>query len=419
MKEADLRRARSRLRDFLAPMKAHLGRREVQSLVETYVAGLMSDAHKKNAEAIAWEVGEGRVRALQRLLTSARWDEAAVVDRHQQVVTELFGSDNGILIVDDTGFRKKGVFSCGVGRQYSGTLGKRDNCQVGVFLSYAVPETYHTLLDRRLYLQQDWFTPHWAEQRARAHVPDDAVFRTKGQLALEMLDAAIARGVPHSWINMDAGYGEAPWFLDALHSSGERYAAAVPEATRVWTERPATLVPKRKGRRGPRPTKLRLAKGAPPSRTAKQVAANLPLKAFESAILRDGEKGPIRIEVAALRVWNSRDKLPGREEWLVVIRRLGQQPETKYILSNASDDTPRMEIAYAGLARWTEEQCFEQGKDDLGLSEYQTKTWTGWMRHTALVMLAHAFLINLKVDGEKRTWAGDGAATALRRRTGT
>jgi SRSO17 transposase len=400
-------------------MRKHLGRKEVQSLVETYVRGLVSDAHKKNAEAIAWEVGEGRVRALQRLLVSARWDEAAVVAEHQRTVAELFGSKDGILIVDDTGFRKKGVYSCGVGRQYSGTLGKRENCQVGVFLSYAVPETYYTLLDRRLYLQKEWFTPEWAEHRARAHLPDNVVFRTKGQLALEMLDGAIARGVPHSWVNMDSGYGEAPWFLDALNSSGERYAAAVPETTRVWTERPATCVPKRKGRRGPHPVKRRLAKGAPPSRSVKQVAAELSPEAFESAILRGGEKGPIRVEVAALRVWNRRDKLPGREEWLLVVRRFGQQPETKYILSNASEKTPRMTIAYAGLARWTEEQCFEQGKDDLGLREYQTKTWTGWLRHAALVMVAHAFLIKLRIDGEKRNGTGDRAATPVRRRTGT
>lgn len=230
---------------------------------------------------------------------------------------------------------------------------------------------------------------------------------------------------------MDADYGKAPKFLDALHDLSERYAAQVPSSTQVWTEKPRTHMPHRKSGRGRRPTRVRLAKGAPKSKSVKATADALPVKAFKSAILREGEKGPIRVEVAALRIWNKRGDIPGREEWLVVVRRFGQRPETKYILSNAPSDVSRMEIAQAGLARWTEEQCrvvrttswtrpgFEQGKDDLGLAEYQTKTWPGWYRHTALVMAAHSFLIGMELSGEKRIGAGDDTADQGRRRTGT
>ena len=419
MDENELRKAAMRLREFLARYRPHLGRREVQGLVETYVRGLLSDARKKNAEAMALEIGEGRVRALQRMLVSARWDENAVVCEHQGAISELVGSRDGILVIDDTGFEKKGVYSCGVGRQYSGSLGKVDNCQVGVFLSYAVPGKGHTLIDRRLYLKEEWFSAEWEERRRRARVPEEAVFRTKPELALETIRGARERRVPHSWVSMDAGYGEVPELLDELDDLGERYAAQVPSSTQVWTERPDTHVPRRKGRRGPRPTKPRLVKGAPASLPVQAVARQLPRKAFKPAILREGEKGPIRVEVAGLRVFDRRNKLPGREEHLVIVRRFGQEPETKYVLSNAPARTTRMEIAHAGFARWTEEQCFEQGKDDLGLSEYQTKTWPGWYRHATLVMLAHAFLISLEVRVKKSRGAGHDTSDAGRRRTGT
>jgi SRSO17 transposase len=419
MTREELREASALLRSFLARYRKHLGRKEVQALVETYVAGLLSDTRKRNAEAMALEIGEGRVRALQRLLVSAKWDEDAVVGERERHVAELMGSRGGIFVVDDTGFRKRGNHSCGVGRQYSGTLGKVENCQIGVFLGYAVTGTGRTLLDRRLYLQEDWFAPEMAELRLRAHMPGNVVFRTKHELALEMIEAAREAGVPHSWVNMDADYGKVPWFLDALHGLGERYAAQVPSSAQVWAEKPKTHIPRRKGRKGRRPTRPRLAKGAPKSESVKALAAGLPRKAFQSAILREGEKGPIRVEVAHLRVWNKRGEVPGREEHLVVVRRFGQKEEMKYILSNAPAKTPRMEIAYAGLERWTEEQCFEQGKDDLGLAQYQTKTWPGWYRHTALVMAAHSFLIEMELGGEKRLGAGDDTAAQGRRRTGT
>lgn len=419
MTREELREASALLRSFLARYRKHLGRKEVQALVETYVAGLLSDTRKRNAEAMALEIGEGRVRALQRLLVSAKWDEDAVVGERERHVAEFMGSEGGIFVVDDTGFRKRGNHSCGVGRQYSGTLGKVENCQIGVFLGYAVPGTGRTLLDRRLYLQEDWFAPEMAELRLRAHMPGNVVFRTKHELALEMIEAAREAIVPHSWVNMDADYGKVPWFLDALHGLGERYAAQVPSSTQVWAEKPKAHIPRRQGRRGRRPTRPRLAKGAPKSESVKALAAGLPRKAFQSAILREGEKGPIRVEVAHLRVWNKRGEVPGREEHLVVVRRFGQKEEMKYILSNAPAKTPRMEIAYAGLERWTEEQCFEQGKDDLGLAQYQTKTWPGWYRHTALVMAAHLFLIEMELGGEKRLGAGDDTAAQGRRRTGT
>ena len=144
-----------------------------------------------------------------------------MVAKHQHAVAERLGRDDGILVIDDTGFCKQGVFSCGVGRQYSGSLGKVENCQVGVFLSYAVPEGTHTFLDRRLYLKKEWFTPDWDPLRTRARVPQDVVFRKKPELALEMIEGALGRKIPYAWVSMDAGYGEVPELLDALEALGE------------------------------------------------------------------------------------------------------------------------------------------------------------------------------------------------------
>jgi SRSO17 transposase len=412
MTQAELVQSGSRLGEFLTRYRRFLGRKEVQVLVETYVRGLLADTRKKNAEAMAWEVGGGRVRALQRLLVSARWDEEAVVAEHQQMVAELLGTPEGVLVIDDTGFRKTGNSSCGVGRQYSGTLGKVENCQVGVFLSYALPERGHTLLNRRLYLKEEWFDADRAELRERAWVPKEAIFRTKPQLALEMIEQALRDKIPHGWINMDAGYGEVPWLLDMLDTLGERYVAAVPRSTHVWTERPQTYTPERKGTRGRRPNKPRLCQGMPASRTVETVAGELPENAYKSVILREGEKGPIHLEMAGVRVCNRREGLPGRDEWLLVVRRFGQTPEMKYLLSNASAATDLLTMVHVGLIRWTEEQCFEQGKDDLGLAEYQTKTWPGWHRHATLVMLAHSYLIAIDAQGEKRRGSSKHSAAA-------
>jgi SRSO17 transposase len=402
MTRTQLRKAASHLRKFLSRYASHMGRPEVQNLINTYICGLLSDTRKKNAEGIALEVGGGRVRALQRLLSSARWDEDAIVAEHQRAMSETQGIDSGVLVVDDTGFPKQGNCSCGVGRQYSGTLGKVGNCQIGVFLSYVGADGVHSLMDRRLYLKKEWFTPEWAGLRERVRIPEDVVFRTKPELALEMIEGAAGCGVPHAWVSMDAGYGDVTSFLDALDMIGERYVAAVASNTHVWTECPRTCMPRRKSTRGRRPTKRRLVKGARASQRVKDIAAQLPKKAYKTAILRQGEKGPLHVEVAALRVWNRRGQIPGREEWLLIVRRFGQKPDTKYLLSNAPAKTPKMTMVNVGLIRWTEEQCFEQTKDDLGLDHYQTKTWTGWHRHATLTMLAHSFLASLVANGEKK-----------------
>jgi len=415
MTRSDLAKSTKHLEEFLAPHQNFMGRKETQAHIQTYLTGLVGDVHKKNAEAIALEIGKGEVRALQRMLVSSKWDQESMIAQHQLEVAAYLGSGEGILIIDDTGFRKRGNKSCGAGRQYSGTLGKVENCQVGVFLSYAAPDVGHTFLDRRLYLKKEWFTPEWAPLRKLTRIPEEATFRTKPELALEMILEARKRKVPHRWISMDAGYGEIPALLDALDKQRERYAAAVPKTTQVWTEYPRMRLPKRKGKRGRPPTKPRLLKGSPNSRQVEAIAKRLPEGAFKSYIFRQGEKGPLAVEVAGLRVWNRRNALPDRQEWLLIIRRVQQKPETKYVLSNAPANAPQASIVYAALARWSEEQCFEQGKDDLGLDEYQTKMWEGWHRHTALVMLAHSFLTKMRILGKKRNRASNDTATARQR----
>jgi len=410
MKAEDIRRLSRELPTFLERFKPHLGRPEVQRAVEVYLRGLFSDTHKKNAEAMALELDTIGVRALQRLLTSAKWNEDGAIDELQRAVAESLGNKEGLLVIDDTGFAKKGKYSCGVGRQYTGTLGKEDNCQVGVFLTYRT-ETAHTFLNRRLDLQESWFQPQARDLRDAARIPQEAVFRTKPELALEMILQARALKVPHRWVIMDSGYGDNPALLDTLEEEDFTYVADVSCSTHVWTQLPKTYVPRGSGK-GRKPKRRQLRPGQPPSQRVDQIAAALPREAFHRSTLREGEKGPIRLEAAALRVWDRRDKLPGREQWLLISRDLSQKPQTKYRLSNASAGIARKKLLQVGGHRWSEEQCFEQGKDDLGLDEYQTRSWPGWHRHVALVMLAHYFLVHALASGGKRQRTRHSPSTA-------
>lgn len=195
---------------------------------------LMRDGERKNGENLAEQMTKGEVRSVRWFLSQSKWDDAKVVNRLQEVVEEGMGSLGGILITDDTGFEKKGKESAGAGRQYSGTLGKVDNCQVGVFLAYAVG-SHHVLVDKRLYVPEDWFDD--PERMKRCHMPQDLVFKTKPELALEMIRQARAGGLSHRWNTFDEFYGESTSFLDGLDEIDETRLT-----NGMWEKLPPTRV---------------------------------------------------------------------------------------------------------------------------------------------------------------------------------
>jgi SRSO17 transposase len=331
-------------------------------------------------------------QSMQRLLFGARWGADAVRDELQGYVTERFGEQDGIGIVDETGFVKKGTKSVGVKRQYSGTAGKVENCQIGVFLTYCSRRGY-TFLDRRLYLPEEW-CQDW-ERRRKAWVPDEVPFRTKSQLAVEMLEHAWAQGVPMKWVTGDTIYGDDSRLRDAVAGAGKKYVLAVSASTPVWRER-QPVVTLSKGQRGRPRKKLRLADGAAPWEPVSAVAAALPADAWQRLAVGQGEKGPRIYDWAFVRIFEKRGAVPGPEGWLLVRRSITDPTDLAYYLSNASTSTPQHTLAEVAGARWSIETTIEEGKGEVGLDEYEVRYWHSWHRHITLSMMAHSLLASMR-----------------------
>jgi SRSO17 transposase len=318
---------------------------------------------------------------------------------------ERFGDRGGIGVVDETGFLKKGTKSVGVKRQYSGTAGKRENCQVGVFLSYFNGRSY-AFLDRRLYLPEEWCID-W-ERRQEARVPDDVGFKKKPRLALEMLEHAWSQGVPMAWVTGDEVYGNAPYLRDAIAGASKTYVLAVSSTTPVWQERPPVEEPG-KGPMGRPREKLRLAEGAAPWESVAAVIAALPEEAWERLTVSEGEKGPRTYDWAAVPIVESRKGLPGADGFLLARRSILDPSDLAYYLSNAPQETPLPILAEIASARWSIETTIEEGKGETGLDEYQVRHWHSWHRHITLSMMAHAWLASIRqAEGEKPTRPGAG-----------
>ena len=391
MTKKDLRACAKDLVGFHKRFAPFFGRIECQGHAFHYLQGLLLAPDRKSVEPMALQFADGNVVPMQRFLTRGVWD-AADVQREVQAVAaarlapSAAGAPEGaVLVIDESAFTKKGTHSVGVRRQHNGRLGKVDNCQVGVFLAYATPAGT-ALADHRLYLPKAWAND--PDRRKAARVPDDVRFRTKPELAGDLVESVRANGLlPHDWIIADEAYGNNGTLLGRLETMGERYLVEVPVSITVWTKDPATEIARASGR------------GRPPSRprrdsvrSVRDVAASLPRSAWQTLQLRDGAKGPLVFEFAAVRVWQVRHRKPGPPSWLVIRRSLEDDPETKYYLSNANADVPRATLAAVTGVRWRVEELFEDGKGFLGMRDYEARAWTSWHHHMALVAVAHLFV---------------------------
>jgi SRSO17 transposase len=391
MTAADLRKALPRFEQFVQRFAPLLGDDSRPARAQAYLRGLLLDAEdNKTAEAIALKVhgDSSQVRMTQVFVAQSPWADEPLRQELAAWVDAELGADDGILIVDESSFLKCGDKSVGVARQYLGSEGKIANGQVAVYLAYA-SGCGHTLLDTRLYLPEVWASD--PERRAEAGVPVEVVFRTKPELALELLRQHRDH-LRHSWITFDEGYGRNCGFLSGLEELGERYIGEVPKDTRGWLQRPA-VVPPRAGPKGRPATKARVAAGEPPPPTVEAVAAALPASAWQRRKIRDGSKGAQWAEFARVRFVVERDDLPGPELWLLLERPCAQQAPLKYYLSNAAPECPLAEMIRAAHSRWAVEDCFLRGKDEVGLDEYEVRGWRGWHHHMTLVMLALWFLV--------------------------
>jgi SRSO17 transposase len=399
-----LRSLKPELDVFLKRYLRLFGRIENQPHAERFMQGLLAGGERRNVENIAELVDGGVVRTMQKFITQGVWDDRQLLAELRVHVVELLGDEDATLNVDETGFPKKGQKSVGVKRQYAGTLGRVDNCQVGVFVNYCSKHG-HTLIDRRLFLPEEWIND--ADRRLEAGVPDAAVFRTKPALAVEMLCQAVEAGMLFRWVGGDCVYGDSPLLVQTVRALGKWYVLDTSSDARVWLEAPQCRRLGEVGPRGGRP--VRQLKAVVKPMTVVEAAATLPASAWRRITVAEGSQGPRIYEYAELRVWFSEEGRPTAEpERLLVRRSLEQTSEVKYQRSNAPTSVPLSRVAAVGGCRWTVEQDFEAGKGECGLDEYETRGWTGWHHHTALSLLAMFFLESQRIRMGKKIPASDG-----------
>lgn len=386
-----------RLERFLEPFTEHLQINAQRDNARHYVAGLLSPVERKNVESIAYLHDQDR-QALQKFIGQAPWDHRPLLTELARQVGIKLGEADGVLVFDPSAFAKCGTESVGVQRQWCGRLGKVDNCQVGVYLGY-VARQEHALVDMRLFLPEAWAKDK--KRRKKAGVPKEVRFRTRHELALEMLDGKGAL-LPHAWVAGDDEMGRSTRFREALRQRHEQYLLAVPSNTLV-RDLDATPPPYRG--RGTRPQ-------VPFTRVDRWGAA-LPEEAWTTIEVRDGEKGPLVVQAVKARVQAKTDRRrTGPEETLVIVRERQGDGSWKhdYYLSNASWQTALAQFARVTKAEHRIEECLKRAKSEAGLAHYQVRTWEGWHHHQSLALMATWFLLEETRRGKKMDAGADSSA---------
>ncbi len=394
--EADVVVLADELAAFHAEFHDCFGRKEHRRLGLAYISGLLSNNEAKSVEPIALEfLDENSVRPLQRFMKSYRWDDEAMEARHQAMLSQNIADEGGMITVDPSEFPKKGKESVGVARQYCGALGKVDNCQSGVFVGYTSRKGYG-LLTCRLYMPQSWFSEEQKERRDFNLVPEELVFQTKPQIASDLIyKIDKTNQFPAKWIGCDAAFGSDWDFLDSLPHD-KYYFANVKSNTRVFLAKPRVSVPSYGGR-GPRPSKPRVMKGT--VYTVAKIARSKKLT-WKRVVLAEGAKGPIMADVTCLRVYPIRDNLPRLGGVWLFLRRM-EDGQIKYAFSNAPETMPLAKLCEAATMRWPIEQCFQDGKSEVGMDQYEHRSWPAWHRHMLYVFLALQFLLRLRLRLKK------------------
>ncbi len=400
LREKDVQSMAEALVKFHEQFHDCFGRIEQHRLGLTYLSGLMSNMPAKSAEPIALEfLGEDDVRSLQRFMKTYHWDHEAMELRNQILLSPLIADPQGMINVDSSEFVKKGKESVGVSRQYCGAIGKVENCQSGVFVGYSSEKGYG-LLTGRLYLPEIWFSPEYAQRRKDNLVPEDLRFQTKIEIALELIHRVTRTQLfPVQWIGCDATFGSDAHFLRSL-PQGMYYFADVRSDAYVFLKKPKLRLPPYSGR-GRKPKRPRLSPGQPQPQSVAMVARSSQCH-WESVILAEGAKGPIIAKVTRLRVYPARNGLPQEDSvWLFI--RTTPDGKTKFSFSNAPIDMPLSEMGKASVMRWPIEQCFEEGKGQLGMDQYEHRSWPAWHRHMIYVFLGLHFMLRLRIQFKKNS----------------
>jgi SRSO17 transposase len=369
-----------------ARIAGRFGRAEPRRRVLAYLRGLLGNVGRKNGWQLAEHAGERTPDGMQRLLATADWDPDLVRDDLRGYVVEHLGDPQAVLVVDETGFLKKGTTSVGVQRQYSGTAGKVDNCQLGVFLAYASGEG-RAFIDRELYLPRCWTDD--PDRCRAARVPVEVGFRTKPQLARVLLGRALDAGVPASWVTADEAYGGDPALRGWLEARGVSYVLAIKCSEPLAVPGP-----------GSRDGSARTS--------AERLAVAVPAEEWVACSTGDGAKG------RRLYDWTRIELAPpaagGMARWLLV-RRSRSDEELAFYACFGTAGTSLLGLVRVAGSRWAIEEGFEQAKGEVGLDHYEVRRWPGWYRHITLALLAHAFLVVTRAQASSGDRAkGDAAA---------
>jgi SRSO17 transposase len=398
----DIEMMAKELVDFHRCFHDAYGRIEHHRLGLAYLSGLMSNAEAKSVEPIALEfLDKKSVRSMQMFMKNFRWDHDCMQRTHQQMLAELIASPEAMITVDGSDFLKKGKESVGVARQYCGAVGKVENCQSGVFVGYSGDKGYG-LLNCRLYMPKSWFSEEQKHRRTVNLVPEDLVFETKQQIALKLIDEVRANGFfPAKWIGVDAAFGADIDFLKALPKQ-YAYFAAIKSDTQVFTKKPKIGLPPYKGR-GRRPCKTKILPGQPKPKNVSEIAESGRLS-WKTVVVAEGAKGPIIENVSRIRVLLSRDGLPvGGWQWLFF--RKNNDGKIKYAICNASSQISLYEMVKVSSMRWPIEQCFQEGKGQVGMDCYEHRSWPAWHRHMIYVFLALHFILRMRLRFKKNPFA--------------
>jgi SRSO17 transposase len=394
-----LRGVMPRLESFLQPFVESLRLTEQRINAQQYISGLLSDLPSKDIESIAYLHDRER-QGLQKFMGQSEWGyQPMLTELVRQAGSEL-GEADGVLVFDPSAFPKKGTESVGVQRQWCGRLGKLDNCQVGIYLGY-VSRREHALVDFRLYLPKKWANSK--KRRAKAGVPAEVRFRTRHELALEMLDER-GNSLPHAWISGDDEMGRCSWFRQQLQGRSECYLLAVPSNTLV---RDLTEPDPPYAGRGRHPQ-------IPFTRVDRWCAA-LPDDVWQTIEVRDGEKGPVVVQAVRRLVQARTEGQPADVAELLVVFRERQGDGTwkhDYLLSNGTPETTLVEFARVFKAQHRIEECLKRAKSEAGLGDYQVRTWEGWHHHQTLSLIATWFLTQETRRGKKTDARVDRTASA-------
>ncbi len=404
MDESDIDGFMDELKTYHEQFRDCFSRSEPWENLFRYLSGQLSGLERKSIEPMALHVEGGDVRCMQRFISDAVWNDDKILKRHHENIIEELGDKDGVLIFDESGFIKKGDDSAGVSRQYCGSIGKVENCQVGVFAAYASRHGY-TLIDDKLFIPLKWFEDSHKERREKCCFPKDLSFKTKPQIAAEMFrkirDDQI---LPFKYVAADSVYTNSEDFLEAVENiPGVVYFLAIPSDTLFWFHEPVVTENQFK-HKGVIKSRMVVKKTEKAPVRVDNFAKDLKDYFWYRRTVAEGTKGPNDYEFTKRRVILCKKGIPGRSVWLIIRRKLGKNPEYSFFISNAPRSTKLSTFVWLSGIRWAIEQCFEETKTELGMDHYEVRKFGGWHHHILTCMLAHFFLWHLKIRlGKKIT----------------